>query len=487
MKPDFEVGIIGAGFGGLIAALRLKHSGRQSFVIFERANEVGGTWRDNIYPGCGCDVHSHLYSIASEPNPNWSQLFSAQPEILAYLKNVVANNQLNPFIRYNTDVVDIRFLEDSNTWQLTDQHGKTTVVKMLILATGPLNRPNMPVFKGLENYKGKQFHSSAWDNSYDLTNKRVAIIGTGASAIQIIPNIAPIVGQLNVFQRTPAWVMPRRNRTIGSFQKALFNRIPIVQKTIREIIYWIRELFGLGFVGNHFINKLMEKSVLKQLEKEVQNPNTRAKLIPNYQIGCKRILVADDFYPTFNRPNVDLITDSIDHITENGICTKNGTHYPADVIIFATGFIAAEVELHSKITGINGRLLIDEWRKNGAEAYLGATVSGYPNMAFILGPNTGLGHSSVVHMMESQMNYLMQYLEQLEKGGSNARLDLKPQVQTAYNKHLQQQFDGTVWNSGCKSWYLNNKGKNTTLYPRLTAAFRKATKTFNPNDYFVSG
>lgn len=487
MKPDFQVGIVGAGFGGLIAALRLKNSGRESFVIFERAKEVGGTWRDNIYPGCGCDVHSHLYSIASEPKPDWSLMFSKQTEILAYLKSVVSKNKLNKFIRYNTDIVAIQFLEDSGNWQITDQNGKKVVVKLLILATGPLNRPNMPIIKGIENYKGKQFHSSAWDNTYDLTDKKVAIIGTGASSIQIIPNIAPIVGQLTVFQRTPAWVMPRHNRAISSFEKKLFAKAPFVQKMLREIIYWIRELFGLGFVGNNTINKLMAKAVLKKLEKEVQSPETRAKLIPNYQIGCKRILVADDFYPTFNRPNVHLETNPIAQITENGIVTQNGTNHTADVLVFATGFVAAEIELHTKIAGKDGRMLIDEWRKNGAEAYHGATVSGYPNLAFILGPNTGLGHSSVVHIMESQMNYLMQYLEQLEKGGNNASLDLKPQVQVAYNQQLQQKFDGTVWASGCKSWYLNRNGKNTTLYPRLTAAFRRETKRFEVADYTFVG
>ncbi len=440
MKPDFQVGIVGAGFGGLIAALRLKNSGHRSFVVFERAGEVGGTWRDNIYPGCACDVHSHLYSIASEPNPDWSELFSSQPEILAYLKNVVSKNQLEPHIRYNTDITDMQFLEDSGLWRVSDQNGQSVNVKMLILATGPLNRPNTPTFKGLETFAGKYFHSSAWDYGYDLAGKNVAVIGTGASAIQIIPNIAHQVKHLYVFQRTPAWVMPRRNRTIGRGEKSLLHHLPFAPKITREFIYWVREFFGLAFVGNKTLNNFMERAVLKMINKQVNDPEIRKKLIPNYQIGCKRVLIADDFYPTFNRTNVSLETNPIDQITPTGVLTQNGTQHHCDLIIFATGFVAADIELHSKITGLAGRSLIEEWRKNGAEAYYGATVSGYPNLAFILGPNTGLGHSSVLHIMESQMNYIMQYLKKLEQSSPNAALNLKPTAQITHNQHKQQQF-----------------------------------------------
>lgn len=484
VNPDFQVGIVGAGFGGLIAALRLKNSGRRSFVIFERANSVGGTWRDNIYPGCACDVHSHLYCIASEPNPNWSEAFSSQPEIWAYMKDVVRKNELETHIRYNTEIVAMQFLEEQGFWKVSDQNGNSVTVKMLILATGPLNRPHLPAFGGLETFKGKYFHSSAWDYNYNLKGKKVAVVGTGASAIQIIPNIADQVAQLYVFQRTPAWVMPRRNRPISRIEKQLLGRVPFAQKLYRELIYWVRELFGLGFVGNNTLNKFMERTVLKTIKKQVNDPELRQKLTPTYQIGCKRVLIADDFYPTFNRANVHLITDTIDRITPNGILAQNGTDYPADLIVFATGFVAADIELESQIIGLNNRSLIDEWRKTGAEAYHGITVSGYPNLAFILGPNTGLGHSSVLHMMESQMNYIMQYIEQLEKNApKTTALDLKQDAQTGYNRQLQTDFEGTVWASGCKSWYMNRNGKNTTLYPHLTAAFRKETQRFDVENY----
>jgi cation diffusion facilitator CzcD-associated flavoprotein CzcO len=481
MKTDYKVGIIGAGFGGLTAALRLKNSGRNSFVIFERAAEVGGTWRDNIYPGCGCDVPSPLYSISFEPNPGWSKLFSLQPEIFDYMKNVVKNNQLKPHIRYNTEITEAKFITQYNHWQLTDRTGRQTTVQLLISAIGPLNRPNIPTIKGLENFKGTVFHSSNWNYDCDLTDKRVAVIGTGASAVQFVPQIAPKAKHLTLFQRTPAWIAPRNDRSMSLFAQRLFEKMPIFQKLFRELIYWILELRGLAFVGNETIHRFNKNQAINNL-KVVEDEATRMKLTPDYKLGCKRVLLSDEFYPVFNRKNVTLITDNITQIEENKIITDDGQNHEIDVIVLGTGFVAAEIVVDIKIIGIDNRNLFDDWLETGAEAYCGITVSGYPNLAMLVGPNTGLGHNSIIHIIESQMNYVMSYIELLEQR-DGAYLDVKKEIQTAHNQVLQKQFGGTVWASGCKSWYLNVEGKNTTLWPKLTVSYRKLTKHVIATDY----
>lgn len=485
MRADYQVGIIGTGFAGLTAALRLKKSNRNDFILFERATEVGGTWRDNVYPGCACDIASPLYSFADEPNPEWDQLYASQPQILGYLKDVVAKNSLQEHIQFNADIVECRFLEEHGHWLLTDRQGRSTTVRILLLGMGPLNRPFIPAFPGLETYKGTSFHSAEWDTDFDVRGKRVAVIGTGASAIQIVPSIAPEVAQLTVLQRTPAWITPRYDRRFSRFSKWLFRKVPLLQRLQREFIYWLNELIGVGFTGNKTVNRLMAWASLRKLKKEVQDPETRKKLTPNYTIGCKRILRSDDFYPTFNRPNVRLITENIEQFTPQGIRTADGTEHPVDAVVFATGFVAADMEFYTQVIGRNGRNLTAEWKETGAEAYLGTAAAGYPNLAFMVGPNTGLGHNSIVHMMESQMHYVMQYIGHLEAQGEGTYLDVKAQEQQAYNNKLQQQFEGTVWSSGCKSWYLNKAGKNTTLYPRLASTFRTETKHFTPAAYHL--
>ena len=484
MNIDYQVGIVGAGFAGLVAALRLKKSGRHSFVVFERAGEIGGTWRDNVYPGCACDVASPLYSFAQALNADWDQLYSSQPEILAYMKNVVQDNELEPHIRYHHDIVEARFQPQTGRWLVRARNGQEVTVAVLILGTGPLNRPSLPAFPGMEQFEGTVFHSSQWDKNGDLRNKRVAVIGTGASAIQIIPNIAPLVSHLTVFQRTPAWVTPRKNRRISAEEKHKWKRFPLLLKWQRESIYWLNEFLGLGFTGNQRINNIMRRYALRRLARQVRDPEIRKKLTPDYTIGCKRILRSDDYYPVFNRKNVTLVTEAIERFTTDGI-VAGGRFYPQDIVVLATGFVAADIDLYLQVIGKNGKNLIDEWKTSGAEVYLGTTVSGYPNLCFLLGPNTGLGHNSVVHMMESQMNYVMKYLAFLEKAGEGSFLDVKADVQQRYNEQLQQQFTGTVWSSGCKSWYTNAAGKNTTLYPRLSVTFRRLTKRFDPAAYTI--
>jgi cation diffusion facilitator CzcD-associated flavoprotein CzcO len=482
---DYEFGIVGTGFGGLIAALKLQELGKTSFVMFERASEIGGTWRDNVYPGCACDIASVLYSIASQPNPAWSRTFSTQPEIWAYMKNVVQRNNLVPHIRFNTSVAEAQFLENEGVWLVSDQHGATTRVRMLLLATGPLNRPNKPQFAGMEQFRGEILHSAEWRVDTDLKGKRVAVIGTGASAIQIVPAIAPLVQHLCVFQRTPAWVLPRNDRAISPSRKALYQRFPALQRFRRNMIFQGNEVGGIPFTRETFLRNVVEWYALQHLKRQVQNPETQRKLTPAYRLGCKRALVSDDFYPTFNQSHVHLETAPILAFMENGLRLENGAESEFDVIVLATGFHAADGDWDVQIRGLQGRNLVEGWKETGAEAYLGTTVAGFPNLALVLGPNTGGGHNSVLDTMESQMRYIAQYIKHLDNQQPRAFLDVRADVQRAYNEQLQAMFAGTVWASGCQSWYINAQGRNTTIYPRVNTHFRKATGEWKPHEYMI--
>ena len=484
MKAVVDVAIIGAGFAGLGAAVRLKQRGT-SFVIFERAAEVGGTWRDNVYPGCACDVPSHLYSLSFAPNPNWSRMYSPQAEILNYLKNVVDTYQLRPTIRYNTDIIRTEFSESDGCWTLTDRAGNSMTARVVIVATGPLNRPSIPKLNGIDTFAGRAFHSANWDHAYDLTGKRVAIVGTGASAIQIVPQIAPKVTQLTVFQRTAPYVTPRSDRTVSPTEQRLFRRLPVLQRAYRSFIYWFNELQGLLFLGNKTLGKLGARKAKQHLEAAISDPELRRKATPNYQIGCKRVLVSDDYYPALTRPNVELVTDRIDHVTPTGIVTTDDIERPVDAIIYGTGFVASEIIVDLRIVGRKGHNLHDQWLTSGPEAHYGITVSGYPNLLFLVGPNTGLGHNSIVHMIESQVQYVLGYLDLLDRAGPDAFLDVKPDAQETYNADIQQKMVGTVWASGCQSWYMDSRGKNTTIWPALTVTYRNATKRVNPAHYDV--
>jgi cation diffusion facilitator CzcD-associated flavoprotein CzcO len=481
-QADFQVGIVGAGFSGVVAALRLKQSNRNSFVILEQADAPGGTWRDNTYPGCACDVPSNLYSISTAPNPNWSQAYSSQAEILEYLKRVIADHNLGPHIRYNSDVVQLEFLEREGFWRITDRAGKTVTVRSVILGMGPFSRPSWPEIPGLEHFTGKRLHTARWDHSIDLGGKRVGIIGTGASAVQIVPEIVSSVSHLTVFQRSAAWIGDRLNREIDHAKQTQYQRLPWLQALERNVLYWVMELRGTLFTGNRTVHNFVKSGSLKKLEREVPDPELRRKLTPNYEFGCKRILSSDDYLPCFSRENVTLETDAIFEVTANGIRTAN-TQHDLDVLICATGFEVASISNDMKIIGLNGRELLSEWRERGTmEAYKGSSVTGFPNLNFMLGPNTGLGHSSMISIMEAQANYIIGYTALLERH-ANAYLDVKADIQREHNAQLQTQFVGTVWASGCKSWYINSSGKNTTLYPRLVQAFRNRTRGVNPLEY----
>ena len=483
--PDFEVGVIGAGFAGLIAGLSLMDAGRTSFMIFERGATVGGVWRDNVYPGCACDVRSHLYSIASRPNPDWPAAYARQADILAYLQNVAARSGLQRHIRCDTEIVEASYVETARLWRLTDARGGTMRVRTLILALGPLNRPSLPSIPGLGRFGGTHCHSSAWDGSVALGGKRVAVIGTGASAVQIVPNIAAGVASLTVFQRSAAWVLPRGDRPSGALQRWLFRRFPSVQALVRGAMFWALEAVGSAFFGNAAMLDFLKALALRKLAREVRDPATRRALTPDHALGCKRPTVSDDFLPTFNQPNVTLVTDPIAEITPTGVRTRGGAEHVLDHIVFATGFFVADPDDYLKVVGLGGRVLAEQWARQGAQAHRGVTVAGYPNLAMLLGPNSGLSYSSVIGMAEAQMGYVLAWLDARDRAGGDAALDVRGEVQAAYNGDVQARFEGTVWASGCRSWYLDRAGRNAVIWPAPAHRYRRMMARFDAQAYRV--
>ena len=482
---DYEVGVIGAGFAGLIAGLELMDSGRTSFAIFERAPSLGGVWRDNVYPGCACDVRSQLYAIASRPNPDWPASYARQADILDYLKAVADRSGLQRHIRCDTDIVEARFEEATHCWRLTDACGGVKRVRTLILALGPLNRPSLPAVPGLERFGGTYCHSSAWDASAELAGRRVGVVGTGASAVQIVPNIAGRVARLTVFQRSAAWVLPRGDRPSSAPQRWVFRRFPAVQALVRAALFWTLEAVGSAFFGNAVMLALLRAVALRKLAREVRDPHVRRALTPDHALGCKRPTVSDDFLPAFNRSNVVLVTDAIAEITPTGVRTISGAEHALDHIVFATGFFVADPDDLLQVVGVGGRVLAEAWEEDGAQAYRGVAIAGYPNLAMLLGPNSGLSYSSVIGMVEAQMCYVLAYLDALDRAGPDAALDVRGEVQANYNRDIQARFQGTVWASGCRSWYQDRSGRNAVIWPQPARSYRRLMSRFDPEAYAV--
>ena len=482
---DYEIAIVGAGFGGVLAALELTRAGRSSFAVFERSSRPGGVWRENIYPGCACDIQSPLYCLAARPNPDWAANYASQPEILAYLERVIRQEGLDRHIRFNSDIREAQFDETRGFWTLTDQRGQVKRVRVLIMAIGSHSRPFTPDFPGTEQFGGALFHSAAWDRSVSLAQKRVAVIGAGASAIQIVPNIAPIVGRLSVLQRSPAWVVARGYRAAALWKRRLFRRAPIAQRLVRMQLYWMLEAAGLAVLGNSMFASILTGMAQRNMARSISDADQRRRLTPNYRIGCKRILVSDDYYPAFTRENVELITEPISRFTAMGLRTASGREIGLDVAILATGFRVAEPQGLPRVVGLRRQALAEQWMETGMQGHLGVHVSGFPNLAILMGPNSGPPSASAIHVMESQMRYILRYLDEVERQPKGSALDVRPDRQRAYNEWLQEQLKGTAWNSGCRSWYLDRTGRNTTMYPGLTSAYRRRMARLDPDDYVV--
>jgi cation diffusion facilitator CzcD-associated flavoprotein CzcO len=478
---DCSVIIVGSGFAGLGMAIRLKQAGIDDFVILEQADDVGGTWRDNHYPGCACDVQSHLYSFSFEPWPRWTRDFAPRQEILEYLRHCADKYGVRPHVRFGAKVVQARFDERAGEWELSTGDGGTWRARVVVSGTGPLSRPQLPDIAGLSSFEGKTFHSARWDHSFPLAGKTVAVIGTGASAVQLVPRIATEVERLHVFQRTPPWLMPKPDGPIPSWKQALFARAPAAQKAARARIYWTRELLALGFVVEPRILKLAEGLGRRYLKKSVADPALRAKLTPSYRLGCKRVVPSNDYLPALQRPNVELVTEGIAEVRPHGIVTKDGVERPVDAIVLATGFEAAEQVAPFEVLGRDGRDLNEVW-SGGAEAYLGVTIAGFPNLFLLVGPNTGLGHSSMVFMIESQVAYVVDAIRTMRARGLKL-VALKAEAQRRYNERIQERLKSSVWSSGCMSWYLTRSGKNTTIWPGFTFEFRLRTRRFDAGSY----
>jgi cation diffusion facilitator CzcD-associated flavoprotein CzcO len=476
-----RVGILGAGFGGLGTAIRLVGRGEHDFLVFERAADVGGTWWANTYPGCQCDIPSHLYSFSFAPNPNWSRTYPKQPELRDYLRATAEKFGLYDRIRFNTEVLDASWDEAASLWRISTSQGDYTA-DVVVAAPGPLSEPSIPDLPGIEDFEGTIFHTARWNHDHDLRGKRVAVVGTGASAIQAVPEIAQQAAHLDVIQRTPPWVVPHRDRPITRVERALYKAVPPLQRLVRAGVYFSRELLVPGLVYRPQILKAVEKLARKHIKDQVPDPELRAKVTPSYTIGCKRILPSNKWYPALGRDNVELVTDAIAEIRPNGYVTADGTLHEVDTIIFATGFFVTDIPLANIVTGKEGKRLSEVWHRS-PQAYRGTAMAGFPNLFLLVGPNVGLGHNSIVFMIEAQITYVLGALDQMRAEGAG-RVEVRPDAVIAYNNDLQAKMGKTVWNTGgCASWYIDAEGKNTTIWPDFTFRFWKQTREFDAAAY----
>lgn len=473
-REHVRVAVIGSGFGGLGAAVRLRRTGVTDFVVLERREAVGGTWHDNTYPGCACDVPSHLYSFSFALNPRWPRSFSGQEHIRAYLEHVTDRFGLRPHLRFGCEVQQAAWDGEELRWVVETSRG-TLTADVLVSATGPLSDPSIPAIPGLEGFEGKVFHSAQWDHDYDLRGKRVAVIGTGASAIQIVPAIQPLVERLTLFQRTPAWIMPRVDRRITAPEQWVHARFPATRRLRRRLLWTVRELQVGAFTQRTGLLRAVERLARRHLERAVDDAGLRRRLTPDYRIGCKRILLSNGFYPALIRENTELVASGLREVRGSTLVAADGTEAEVDAIVFGTGFHVTDMPIAERVRGADGRTLAEAW-SGGMEALRGTGAAGFPNFLTIIGPNTGLGNSSMILMIEAQLAYLGDFLGKLDRLGGRAALDPLPEAVTAWNDFVQQRMRRTVWKTGgCESWYLDANGRNSTIWPGTTAEFRRAT------------
>ncbi|GGV87734.1 Baeyer-Villiger monooxygenase [Streptomyces gelaticus] len=488
-----SVVIVGAGFAGLGTAIRLLQEGHHDLLILERADEVGGTWRDNAYPGCACDVPSRLYSFSFAPNPTWSRRFAPQEEIERYLQRCVARYGLTPRLRLGCELQRATWDAERLRWDLDTSTGPVSA-GLLVMAQGPLSEPAIPSLPGLEDFTGEAFHSAGWRHDLDLSGKRVGVIGTGASAVQFIPHLQRTAQQVTVFQRTPSWIAPRRDQPVPAWQRRLFRLAPPVQQLARGWEYMLREATLPALLGNRAMAALGRREALAHLHRQVKDPELRSKLTPDYALGCKRVLLSDDYYPALVQPNVRVVTDPIAGIGPDAVLTTPGgaqaasgdtAAYPVDVLLFGTGFRVNDASYTQRVIGGGGRSLHEVWQ-GSPQAHLGTTVAGFPNLFLMAGPNTGVGHTSLIYMIESQINYLISTLR-LMRNRSLGAVEVRAQTQQAYNAELQNRMTPTVWASGgCSGWYQDRTGRVTTIWPAPTWRFRRRTRTIDPKEYVLT-
>ena len=477
---DVRVAIIGAGFGGLGAAIRLDQEGIHDFVVLEKSDDVGGTWRENTYPGCACDVPSHLYSFSFALNPEWSRSFAPQPEILDYLRAMA--DRVRDKVRFGAEVESARWDDDEQRWLIATTAGDFRA-QALASATGPLSQPKGPKVDGLGDFAGTMFHSAEWDHGHDLTGERVAVIGTGASAAQFIPHVQERAAHMDVFQRTPPWVLPKPDFAHGERTHRLFRRFPAAQRALRNGVYYFAESLVYGLARDQRALKPNEALGRWLLRRQVKDPVLREKLTPDYRIGCKRIVFANDYFPALDAPNADVITEPIREVVRDGIVTADGVHRGYDTILLGTGFDVWGQASAERLIGRDGRSLMEVWEPTGPVAYRGTSVAGFPNHFLIIGPNTGLGNNSMINIIEAQVEYMIEALRTMDRA-SLASVDVRPDAQDRHNEQIQERMVGTVWTGGgCKSWYLTEDGVNRTLWPSYSNEFKRSLERFQAGDY----
>jgi len=476
--------IIGAGFAGLGTAIRLLQSGVEDFVILERDEQVGGTWRDNTYPGAACDIPSLLYTYSFAQNPNWSRAYSGSAEILAYIQHMVDEYDLTRFIRFGVTVTGLEFDEDEGTWTVGVEGSADVTARAVVMASGPLANASLPRLRGIDTYTGHKIHSARWDHDYDMTGKKVAVIGTGASGVQIIPELVKQAASVKVFQRTPGWVLPRVNFRHPDWAKRLFRTAPATQTAARQAWFWGHESVALGLVWTSVFTSLVETAAKIQLRAQVKDSWMRRQLTPDFRAGCKRMLMTSDYYPALQKDNCKLITWPIATLSPAGIRTADGIEHHVDAIVFATGFDVCKTGTPFPIHGVGGRSLGEEW-STGVQAYKSVSVAGYPNLFITFGPNSGPGHNSALVYMESQINYIVQGVRRILDENLLA-LDVKEDRQRHFNELLQKRLARTTWNSGCKSWYLTEDGHNGTMYPGFGTQFARQMATLQAADYHAT-
>ncbi len=478
-----EALIIGAGFGGMGAAIKLQEAGVRDFMILERAADIGGTWRDNQYPGAACDIPSKLYSYSFEPNPHWRYMYARSGEILAYMRDVAERHQLMSKVRLGQEVIGMEFDESAGCWQVRTAQGEVWTARSVIMASGGLANPAYPNIPGLDSFEGHRMHSARWDHTYDFTGKRVGVIGTGASAVQIIPQLVKVAGHVKVFQRTPAWVLPRPHVRLSDRAQRFYSESGWAYPTVRKALYWGHEAMALGLVWRTPLSNMLEARARAHLKRQVQESWLRRQLTPNFRIGCKRVLISNDYYPALQQPNCKLLTWPIDRIAPSGVRTVEGVEHQLDCLVFATGFDAPKTGSPFEVKGLKGRVLAEDWRE-GAQAFKSVHITGYPNLSMILGPNSGPGHNSALFYIEAQIGYAVQAVLALREQGGKY-LDVQAQGQLMHNVDLQRRLAHTNWNSGCKSWYLTEGGFNATMYPGFATQYAKQLARLELADYRV--
>jgi cation diffusion facilitator CzcD-associated flavoprotein CzcO len=476
---DVRVAIIGGGLSGIGATVMLRRAGIGDVVVLERADDVGGTWRDNTYPGCACDVPSALYSFSFAPNPAWGRLYATQPEIQAYAQRVAREHGVTEHVVTGADVLDARWDDEAQRWRIATTKGDWTA-RAIISATGPWSEPVLPQVPGLDTFAGTVFHSSRWNHDHDLDGARVAVIGTGASAVQFVPKIQPRVERMNVFQRTAQWVLPKLDRNVTALEQALYRRAPLTQRALREGMYYTFELAGFAERNPRAIGGF-QRIAHRHLRRSVQDPALRTALTPDHTLGCKRILFSNEWYRALTRPNVELVPHAVTEVRPGGVVSADGVERAADTLILGTGFTITELPIAARVRGREGHTLDDVW-DGSPTGYLGTVVSGFPNLFMVLGPNVGNGHTSATVLIELQVQFAIDTLKRMERDGL-ASADVRPAVQQAFNEEVQRRLRGTVWNAGgCRSYYLDRNGRNSTIFPGSTLELRRRMR-FEPRDY----